>query len=204
MILIALQHRHRPHSHDEEGFEREVPVSVTQEFAWKQQQLSLDPKTFNSTIGMPMQGPLHLNRLGWAFNQVLQRNDPFRTCFILNGSGQLIQGIMKSPRVYFEAIKVVDKAAADQGFKSIQDYNYDLEKGDTLKLVNFHWSSIDHLLVFAYHRLVGDSWTTEHLFLEAGQLYSGVQLAPGLSYADFAIRQRNQLESGGFQKGLDY
>lgn len=194
------------YSHDEEGFEREAPLSVTQEYSWKQQQLPLDPKTFNSTIGVYMQGPLNLNRLAWAFNQALQRNDAFRTCFIPDpdGSAQPIQAIMKSPRVYFEAVKVADKAAAEQGFKDLEGYKYDLTKGDTRKIVDFHWSPTDHLLIMAYHRLVGDGWTTEHLFVEAGQLYSGVQLEPAPSYADFAIRQRKQLESGGFNKDLDY
>jgi acyl carrier protein len=194
------------HSHDEEGSESEVPLSVTQEYAWKQQQLPLDPRTFNSTIGMYMQGPLNLNRLGWAFNQALQRNDAFRTCFIPDpeGSDQPIQYVMKSPRVHFEAVEVTDKAAADQGFKNLEGYKYDLSKGETLRIVDFHWSPTDHLLIIAYHRLVGDGWTTEHLFVEASKLYSGIQLEPAPSYADFAIRQRNQLESGGFSKDLDY
>lgn len=63
---------------------------------------------------------------------------------------------------------------------------------------------MDHRLIVAYHRLVGDGWTTEHLFVEMGQLYSGVNLGPAPSYADFAIRQRKQLESGALTKDLSY
>lgn len=191
---------------EEEGSEREVPLSITQEYAWKQQQLGLDPKTFNSTIGMYMQGPLHLDRLAWAFKQALQRNDAFRTAFIPSpdGSGKPIQLVMKTPHAKFEAIQVPDKATADQGFKDLEGYKYDLAKGDTLKVVDFYWSHTDHLLVIAYHRLVGDGWTTEHLFVEAGQLYSGAKLQPAASYADFTLRQRQQLASGEFNKDLDY
>ncbi|KAJ4181992.1 hypothetical protein NW755_010680 [Fusarium falciforme] len=194
------------HSLDDKAFERQVPLSVTQEYSWRQQQLPLEPQTFNSTIGMYMQGPLNLNRLAWAFNQALQRNDAFRTCFVSDpdGPGQPIQAITKSPRVCFEAVKVADKAAADQGFKDLERYEYDIATGDTLKIVDFYWSPNDHLLIIAYHRLVGDGWTTEHLFVEAGQLYSGVQLEPAPSYADYSTRQRSQLESGGFNKDLDY
>ncbi|XP_044718107.1 polyketide synthase dehydratase domain-containing protein [Hirsutella rhossiliensis] len=191
---------------EEEFSERKAPLSIAQEYAWKQQQLPLDPKTFNSTIGMYMQGPLNLNRLAWAFNQALLRNDAFRTSFIpdRDDSGNPIQFVMKTPHAKFEAVHVADKAAADQGFKDLEGYQYDLAKGDTLKIVNFHWSPTDHLLVIAYHRLVGDGWTTEHLFVEAGQLYSGAQLQPAPSYADFAIRQRKHLEAGEFDKDLDY
>lgn len=194
------------HSHDNEGLEREAPLSFTQEYSWKQQLLPLDSKTFNSTIGMYMQGPLNLNRLAWAFNQALRRHDAFRTCFVpdRDSSSHPIQAVMRSPRVHFEAIKVASKAAAEQRFTDLKGYKYDLTKGDTLKIVDFHWSLTDHLLIIAYHRLVGDGWTTEHLFVEAGQLYSGVQLEPAPSYADFAIRQREQLESGEFTGDLDY
>lgn len=190
----------------EEGSEREAPLSITQEYSWKQQQLPLDPTTFNSTIGMYMQGPLNLDRLAWAFNTALQRNDAFRTSFISDpqGSGQPIQAVMKTPRVRFENIRVADKAAAEQGFKDLEGYKYDLTTGDTLKIVAFHWSPTDHLLIIAYHRLVGDGRTTERLFVEVGQLYSGAQVEPAPSYADFAIRQRKQMESGKFNKDLDY
>ncbi|KAI9163910.1 putative polyketide synthase [Paramyrothecium foliicola] len=192
------------YSDDDDGVEKQAPLSITQEYSWKQQQLSLDPTTFNSTIGMYMEGHLNLERLAWAFNQVLQRNDAFRTCFVPDPAFGLVQDVMKRPRVSFEAIKVANKAAADQRFKELEAYPYDLAKGDTLKIVNLSWSPNEHLLIIAYHRLVGDGWTTEHVFVEAGKLYSGVQLDPAPSYADFAARQRKQFEAGEYKQDLDY
>lgn len=190
-------------------FEKEVPLSVAQEYSWKQQQLPLDPATFNSTIGIYMQGALDLRRLAWAFNQSLQRHDALRTCFISNKDAadspqQPLQAVLRSPNVSFEARKVADKAEAEQEFKALEQYQYDLAKGDTRKIVDFHWSPTDHLLIMAYHRLVGDGWTTERLFVEAGQLYAGAKLEPAPSYADFALRQRAQLDSGELAQDLEY
>ncbi|KAJ5655728.1 polyketide synthase [Penicillium longicatenatum] len=155
---------------------------------------------------MFMQGTLDLDRLGWAFNQALQRHDAFRTCFITDPADEsrLLQSVMKSPAVGFEIIKVADRAAAERCCKDLESYEYNVFEGTTLKLVNYSWSSTDHLLVFAYHRLVGDGWTTEHLFVEAGRLYNGVQLDPPPSYADFAVRQRNDLVSGAAENDLSY
>ncbi|PKX90515.1 uncharacterized protein P174DRAFT_424681 [Aspergillus novofumigatus IBT 16806] len=65
---------------------------------------------------------------------------------------------MRWPQAYFEAVKVADKVAAKEGFKDLEDY----------KSSTFHWRPTDHLPIIAYHRLVGDGWTTEHLFVEAG------------------------------------
>ncbi|ROV95573.1 hypothetical protein VSDG_05291 [Cytospora chrysosperma] len=124
---------------------------------------------------MYMQCLLNPGRLAWAYNTALQRNDAYRTSFFPDPK-KILRLRIRSP----------------------------LSKGDTLKVVAFHWSPTDHLLIIAYHRLVGDGWTTECLFVEAGQLYSGVQLEPAPSYADFAIRKRKQMESGEFDKELDY
>jgi acyl carrier protein len=189
-----------------EAVERTAPLSLTQEYAWKQLQLGLDPAAFNTTICMHMHGELDLNRLGWAFSQVLQRHEAFRTCFVTDPedpSGTL-QSVMGAPKVAFEALKVVDKAAAEKGATEIESYRYDVSTGDTLKVVNFHWSPVDHLLVFAYHRLVGDGWTTEHVFVEVGRLYQGTQLELPPSYVDFSVRQRKNIESGEQKNDLAY
>ncbi|KAH8896398.1 putative polyketide synthase [Thozetella sp. PMI_491] len=194
-------------SESDDGFQRVGPLSIMQEYSWKQMQLPLDPATFNSTIGMYMQGPLDLSRLGWAFDQVLRRSDTFRACFISDPKSshdRPMQAIMRAPQNSFQAIKVADRIAADEAFKELQGVRYDLEKGDTLKIIDYFWTTTDHLLVIAYHRLVGDGSTTERLFVEASMLYSGLSLEPPPSYVDYAIRQHAQLASGAFGSDLAY
>ncbi|KEQ90752.1 hypothetical protein AUEXF2481DRAFT_9173 [Aureobasidium subglaciale EXF-2481] len=98
---------------------------------------------------------------------------------------------MRSPKVAFEAVRVADKAAAEKGATEIEMYHYDVAVGDPLKVVEYHWSPTDPLLVFAYHRLVGDGWTTEHAFVEVGQIYQGMELESPQSYADLPfVRER--------------
>jgi hypothetical protein len=197
----------QPPEVDDDGFQRVEPLSLMQEYSWKQMQLPLDPSTFNSTIGMYMQGPLDLSRLGWAFGQALQRSDAFRTCFISDSDASFerpMQAMMRSPRNSFQSVKVADRNAADEAFKELQGIRYDLEKGDTLRIVDYFWTPTDHLLIIAYHRLVGDGWTTEHLFVDVSRLYSGLPLEPAPSYVDYAISQRTQLASGAFDADLTY
>ena len=196
----------QPSSEADDGFERIGPLSIVQEYSWKEMQLPLDPSTFNTTIGMYMQGPLDFGRLSWAFDQALQRSDAFRACFTSDpdSSTQPMQAIMKSPRNAFRAVKMADRNAANEAFKELQGAKYDLEKGDTLKIVDYFWTPTDHLLIIAYHRLVGDGWTTEHFFVEASMLYSGLPLEPAPSYIDYAIRQRRELASGAFDADLTY
>ncbi|KIW95724.1 uncharacterized protein Z519_04309 [Cladophialophora bantiana CBS 173.52] len=194
-------------SQADDGFQHVGPLSIMQEYTWKQMQLPLDPTTFNSTIGIYMQGPLDLSRLNSAFDQALRRSDAFRTCFISDPDSSFerpMQAIMRLPRNSFQSYRVADRNAADQAFKDLQKVRYDLEKGETLKIIDYFWTPTDHLLVIAYHRLVGDGWTTEHLFVDVSQLYSGLPLEPAPSYVDYAIRQRSQLTSGAFDADLTY
>ncbi|EXJ69156.1 uncharacterized protein A1O5_08091 [Cladophialophora psammophila CBS 110553] len=194
-------------SEADDGFQHVGPLSIMQEYTWKQMQLPLDPTTFNSTIGMYMQGPLDLSRLDWAFGQALQRSDAFRTCFISDPDSSFegpMQAIMRLPRNSFQSYRVADRNTADEEFKNLQKAKYDLDKGDTLKIIDYFWTPTDHLLVIAYHRLVGDGWTTEHLFVDVSRLYGGLPLEPAPSYVDYAIRQRSQLTSGAFDPDLTY
>ncbi|KAI3325573.1 putative polyketide synthase [Xylariaceae sp. AK1471] len=181
-------------------------LSFGQEHTWKLQQLPLEPTTFNSTVGMFMNGPVDINRLAASFNAALQRNDAFRMRFTEDseGAGYPVQSVLRSPAVRFEAVQVADWAAAEEAFWAVHKHHYDPTKGDTLKIVDFAWSEVDHLLIFAYHQLVGDGWTTERLFVEAGSLYSGVSLPPAPSYLDFATRQRRQYEDGEMAIHIDY
>jgi acyl carrier protein len=192
----SQSHDTQPTTSDDESEEdttREVPFSLIQEYSWKQQQLLLSPETFNSTIGMYMKGPINLDRLGWAFNRVLQRHDAFRTSFhSKDGDTKSPLGIvLPSTRSKFEVIAVAGREAADQGFRDLEKFKFDLKDGLTIKIVCFHWSPTDCLLIIAYHRLVGDGWTTEHLFVEASQLYSGMRLERAPKYSDYALRQKN-------------
>lgn len=192
-----------PSSEGGDSIERTGPFSLVQEYTWKEMQLPLDPSTFNTTIGMYMQGPLDFGRLSWAFSQALQRHDAFKTCYT-SENGQPMQTVMKASRNAFHAVKVTDKSAADAAFNELQSAKYDLEKGDTLKIIDYFWTNTDHLLVIAYHRLVGDGWTTEHFFVEVSMLYSGLPLEPAPSYIDYSNRQRTELAAGAFEIDLTY
>lgn len=92
-----------------------------------------------------------------------------------------------------------------EGYRRLEKTKYNIAPGDTLRLVNLHWGSDNHLLVIGYHRLVGDGSTTENFFNELGQLYSGVVMKlPSTPFADLALRQRTVLESRPMDEDIDF
>jgi hypothetical protein len=193
-----------PSSHKYDGeIERQGSLSLIQDQTWNEMQLSLRSSVFNTVVGMYMQGPIDMSRLRLAVNTALQRHDIFRTSFV-ESDGKPVQIVHTSPRVQFEAIQVDDKAAAEKSMQDLRTFDFDVTKADTVKFVNYYWTPTEHLLILAYHRLVGDGWTTERLFVEVGSLYQGMQLGPAPKYADYAARQRTEMEAERLSPGLGY
>ncbi|PZD25778.1 EntF, Non-ribosomal peptide synthetase modules protein, partial [Pyrenophora tritici-repentis] len=81
---------------------------------------------------------------------------------------------------------------------------YDLDAGEALKVVDFHWATDRHLFVIAYHRLTGDGSTTDNFFVELARLYDGAQLQLPPQYADFAVRQRSDRRNGRLDAAISY
>ena len=197
-----------PDSRQTTTIQRVATMSLQQEHHWKIQRFS-DPVEFNTTIGMWMKGYMDLNRLSQAFEFVLQRHEACRTCFPKDDRNQSLspkQVIMDSPYVRFQAIAVADRAAAEREFDRVDRDNYDVEIGDTLKAVDFHWTPTDHLLIIAYNQLVCDGWSYEQIFVEIGKVYDGraAELAPAHQYADFAAQQRSDYEQGRMAADLTF
>lgn len=189
---------------------RHENLSLAQDYSWRLQSIARDPTIFNSTIGMFMKGTIDLNRLRKAFIESMQRHEIFRTGFTVvkddDGNSTPVQTVFNRPNSKaVKIVRVTDRAAAMEGYKQLQHTKYDLEAADTLRLVDYHWSTDEHLLVVAYHRLCGDGSTTENLFVEASQLYNGVTLKqPSAQFVDLALRQRHEWANGSMDDDVAY
>lgn len=180
---------------------RQIPLSLTQEHSWRLlKQLSDDPTIFHNTIGVFMKGTVDLGRLEKALNASLRRHEIFRTAFLPEGEQAILAA--SSSRVRY--VEVADRAAAEEAYKQLEKETYDLAAGEGLKIVDYHWGQEEHLFVIGYHRLVGDGSTTQNFLDEVGQLYDGAQLSPPPQYANFAVRQRSEVESGQMDGDIAY
>lgn len=187
---------------------RHEKMSLAQEYSWKIQQEVEDPTIFNNTIGMFMKGAIDLGRFVRVLKTVMHRHEMFRTAFTLKGGDDdkiPEQTVLKRPNNKVQILQVADRAAAEEGYRKLHETKYDIAVGDTLRLVDFYWGKDEHLLVVAYHRLVGDGSTTENLFVEAGQLYSDVELKqPTTQFADLAAQQRKDLQDGRLEEDISF
>jgi hypothetical protein len=193
-------------NNDEPIAVRHEEMSLVQEYSWKVQQEVEDPTIFNNTIGMFMKGGIDLEQFARALKTVMRRHEIFRTAFTLKGRDNdkiPEQTVLTRSNNKVQILQVADRAAAEEGYQKLHETKYDIAVGDTLRLVDFYWGKDEHLLVVAYHRLVGDGSTTENVFVEAAQLYSVVALRqPTTQFADLAAQQRKDLQDGRLEEDI--
>jgi len=189
-----------------EVVQRREVMSFGQARFWLMRHLVDDPNTFNCTGGMWLEGFIDVGRLGRAAEICAQRHEVFRTRFFEEPGrpDRPMQAIMSATRLRFEDRPVTDKSAALAGFQELERYLYDLDKGDVARIVHFHWSSTEHLLVIAYHHIIGDGTSYEILFNEIASIYAGQRLPAPPQYADYAIRQRRAYEDGEMSEDIAY
>lgn len=187
---------------------RHEKMSLAQEYSWKVQQEVEDPTFFNNTIGMFLKGAIDLERFSRALKAVMRLHEVFLPAFPRNGDQDdkiPEQTVLKYPNNKVQILQVADRAAAEERYRKLHETKYDITAGDTLRLVDFYWGKDEHLLVVAYHRLVGDGSTTENLFVETAQLYSDVALKqPTVQFADLAAQQRKDLQDGRLEEDVSF
>lgn len=189
-----------------EGLQRTEVMSFGQARFWLMRKLVQDPTTFNVTVGLWMEGLIDLERLARAVHSATQRHETFRTRFFDEDGrpDRPMQAIMKKSRVRFEDMPVKDKSAALEGFKGLERHIYNIETGDTARIVYLHWSRTEGFLVICYHHIISDGWSYELLFNEIDKIYRGQIMPTPPQYADYAIRQRHEFEAGDMDADIAY
>lgn len=144
-----------------------------------------------------MEGKADLERLSKAVTAAFARQEIFRTAFVEGPNGELVQSVLRTAACRMKCIELPDRAAAGHELKEIHKQQYNLSAGEAFEIVDYQWGHDHHLFIIAYHRFASDGSTTENLFAELSQLYSGAKLSqPASKYPDSALQQRKALDTG--------
>ncbi|HEX2187443.1 MAG TPA: amino acid adenylation domain-containing protein, partial [Longimicrobiaceae bacterium] len=193
-----------------------MPVSFAQERMWFLQQL--DPAS--SLYGMPspqrIRGPVDLDVLRRAYQEVVRRHEPLRTVFG-QVNGQPVQRILPHVEV---ALPVVDLThlAEDQREREAQRLvaedvaaPFDLERGPLFRATLLRVADDDWALLLAVHHVVSDGWSTGIMAGELSTLYTAFsrgeepRLPPlPVQYADYAAWQRAWLAGETLERQLGW
>lgn len=158
-------------------------------------------RAFNQTITLEFTGKLNKQALLCALNDLIERNDSFRTVFdisnkeaiVLQSSANISEkqlGMAEDPEFY---LKDLLNRYADIGFN--------LRKGPLHRIHLISRGDSQHFLVFEAHHVVCDGWTLALVIDELSKLYNlylnqkSVDLPAPVNYKEF-VESEKELHSG--------
>ncbi|MFA7942969.1 non-ribosomal peptide synthase/polyketide synthase [Pseudomonas brenneri] len=196
------------------GRDQSLPLSYAQERQWFLWQLAPDSAAYHIPTALRLRGTLDVAALERSFNALLARHESLRTQFIEEGGGtvQVVQPEMKltlavepfGPTADFDTRL---KARVDQEISQL----FNLHQGPLLRAKLLQLAADDYVLIVTQHHIVSDRWSMKVTVDELIELYAGysqgqdVQLpALPIQYADYALWQRQWMDSGERERQLAY
>ncbi|KAF2797429.1 AMP-binding enzyme [Melanomma pulvis-pyrius CBS 109.77] len=187
--------------------ERWMELSFGQTMFWFVLTFLADKAGLNHTGLFRLTGPLRIPDLERAVVGLGQRHESLRTCF-RTIDGQPKQGIMETSQLCLERRRISKDIEATVVADELQNYCYDFERGECLRVILLELSPTTHFLLFGTHSLVLDGVSSAVLTRELLQLYENDASITDSSaicqYPAFALAQLEAFKAGELEQGLRF
>ena len=193
-----------------------APLSFAQQRLFFLDQLEPGKASYNVPVAKRISGPLDVESLEKAINEITRRHESLRTGFSMNGS----EPFQHFSPPHFVPLPVTDISylpAADRETeakrlaRNEQARTFDLMQPPLLRAALLKLSDDDHLLLLTLHHIACDGWSLGILTDELTTLYeafSAGRPSPlpelAIQYADYAVWQRQQLQGQALTRLLSY
>lgn len=186
-------------------FEKTVPMAYASTRFWFLQQYLDDPTAFNLVFRARITGPLRVHDLQRAASAVAKRHEAFRTAFFSGDDGAPMQGVLPFSSLRLETANIVDEQQVLDACRTLSSHRYDIERGETARLMLLSNGPTTHHLLFGFHHIAIDGFSFNVFLYELDRAYRRQSLPPvAVQFSDFAARQRRAVESGQLQTHLDF
>ncbi|HET8798055.1 MAG TPA: amino acid adenylation domain-containing protein, partial [Thermoanaerobaculia bacterium] len=195
-----------------------LPLSFAQERLWFIDQLEPGSAGYNLPGAVTIRGPLDVDQLDAALNQIIERHETLRTVFP-SEEGQARQRILDSVDFRlerFDLTAIVDAAERDAEARRLCRVDaaapFDLARGPLVRGRILRLAGDEHVLMLNMHHIISDGWSIGVLvhemraILEALQNGRDPELPPlPMQYVDYSVWQRRWLEEEGvLERQLGY
>jgi thioester reductase-like protein len=187
-------------------------LSFAQERLWFLAQLHPESSYHHMVEAIRVRGPLNVDDLRYALEQVVRRHEALRTVFHVH-EGEPRQVVLAESAPAFDVDeRVRGEKEAVELLRQDSDRPFDLERGPLIRFLLTTLGPDDHVLMVTMHHLVGDGMSMGVLFRELFAFYEARtegKAAPTLpelpvSYLDFAQWQRDLLCGPELERRLTY
>jgi amino acid adenylation domain-containing protein/FkbM family methyltransferase len=192
------------------------PLSVDQERLWVIDQMEPGGSAYNVYTAIRLRGPLNVAVMEQSLNEIVRRHEVLRTTFATR-DGQPVQVIAPSlsitlPVVNLRAVPEAEREAEALRLATREVRKpFDLARGPLLRLRLLRLGEEDHVLPVTIHHTVTDRWSFAVFEQELAALYKAFSSGqpsplpePPLQFADYAIWQREWLQSEDYKTQLAY
>jgi len=190
-----------------------LAMTETQKRLWFLSQANdIDSGAYHQLIALRLRGPLRLQAMRRAFQQVMDRHEALRTTFA-EGEWQHIRssGKIDVPLVDFSGCQQPEQEARiEQWLQAEEKRPFDLEEGPLLRACLLKLEEEDHLLVMTAHHLVTDGWSIGVILKEVGSFYSAecegrtARLPRPVQFREFVERQNAESRRTGMNEAEAY
>jgi hypothetical protein len=196
----------QPQSQDPAGQEvYTFPLSHAQQGLWLLSQLQLESPAYHIPAAYRLNGPLRVDVLERALNEVAARHEVLRTTFaVLDGEPAQVVAPPRPvplPVQDFSTLDPADRGAAAEAYAVDEASRpFDLARGPLLRVALARLADDEHLLLVTAHHLVYDGWSEGVLMRELAALYAAFLAGedspldePPVQYGDYAHWERESL-----------
>ncbi|THV70397.1 hypothetical protein D6D28_05184 [Aureobasidium pullulans] len=186
--------------------QRKVKMAFAATRFWFLRQYLQDDACFNVVFRVHITGDVDVMKFDEAVKRLGRRHEAFRTCFYVDEETQEpTQGVMADSRLRLERKSVGGEAEAAEETAMLKNHPFDIEHGDVARIAWLTVNPTDHYLVIACHHIAIDGFSNNVLLTELDLLYRDQRLSPvHLQFTDFAVQQRQEVETGRMTKELAF
>ncbi|MDQ1742816.1 MAG: hypothetical protein QOE23_1155, partial [Pseudonocardiales bacterium] len=180
------------------GEVQRFPAGDSQRSMWLLDQVDPWPGARHIPEAVRVRGPLQLETLHLAMNDLVARHEVLRTSFELSGARlwQVVRPRLEVP------LRLVDTTPdrLPELVRTEGEVPFDLERGPLIRLVVLRAGPQDHVLLVAMHHSIADGRSSEVMISDLTALYAArLQNLPAqlpelpIQFADYAVWQQDRL-----------
>ena len=194
-----------------------APMTLMQQRLWVLEQIEPGTVTYNTPSAHRLHGPMDVQALERAFQEMVRRQASLRTILVPQGE-TAVQKIVDEvdasllPATDLSHLPEPQRMAtlmADLESRTAQPFV--LDQGPLFRAVLYRLADDDHVLYFMTHHAIWDGWSFDIFYTEMSALYeafAGGKPSPlpelETAYGDFAAWHRQQLEGDALKRQVDY
>ncbi len=187
-------------------------LSFAQERLWFLDRMDPDTPNYNAPFVIDLDGPLDIDALRRAIDEITARHEPLRARFALE-DGRPVQTLAPPEPADFRALDFTEDDRGDLAERMLEENHrpFDLARGPLLRARLLRRPGRAATLHLNIHHIVFDGWSADVFFRELAALYGAFvdgrpSPLPPLArrYRDYAAWQRHTLRGPWLAKQLRY